>query len=350
MQTDEPVDSRKGEELDLVKLNVYLQGHAPHLGVVVAQKQFPGGYSNLTYLLMTDTGEFILRRPPFGAAIKSAHDMGREFKVLSLLKDHYQKIPTPLHYCEGVDAIGAPFYIMERLRGIILRPGDVKKIGLAPAEMKKLSEALVDNLVALHAINIYDTGLDQLGKPEGYIQRQVEGWTRRYETAQTDIIEKMDALGEWLMFNQPVDTAPTLLHNDYKYDNVVFREDFSEIIGVLDWEMATVGDPWMDLGASLAYWGEGRDGPLAKVFNISWLPGNMPRTEVVQRYMEKSGRAVDSPVFYYVFGLFKNAVIAQQIYSRWKQGHSTDARFGQLIHVIHDLARRGSEAIDKNAI
>lgn len=347
---DQPDETRKGEEINLIQLNDYLIKNSS-IGAVREQKQFPGGYSNLTYLLIADIGEFILRRPPFGAAIKSAHDMGREFKVLSLLRDHYGKIPKPFLYCDNLEIIGTPFYIMERIKGVILRPSAATDLKIAPAEMRKISTALVDNLVALHAIDIHTTGLEQLGKPEGYIQRQVEGWTKRYSAAETDKIEGMETLSAWLTQHQPMDAPPTLLHNDYKYDNLVLRENnLSEIVGVLDWEMCTVGDPWMDLGASLAYWAEDGEGDLAKVFNSSWLPGNLTRKEVVEHYIWKSGRSVSSPAFYYVFGLFKNAVIAQQIYARWKQGHSKDPRFGSLIHVIRDLARRGEKAVETNSI
>jgi aminoglycoside phosphotransferase (APT) family kinase protein len=350
MNIDQPRETRKGEEIDLAKLNDYLSQKSA-LSKVVGQQQFPGGYSNLTYLLSTDQGEFILRRPPFGAAIKSAHDMGREFKVLSLLKKHYTKIPNPIIYCEDPEVIGAPFYIMERIKGVILRPSLVKEMNFTSTEMRRLSESLVDNLVELHHIDIHSTGLDQLGKPEGYISRQVEGWTKRYLAAQTEVIPAMDGLITWLADHQPTDGPPSLIHNDYKYDNIVFKADnLPEIIGVLDWEMCTVGDPWMDLGASLAYWAEFGDGDLARVFNISWLPGNLTRKEVVERYMEKSGRHVASPVFYYVFGIFKNAVIGQQIYARWKQGHSKDPRFGELIHVIRDSAKRGALAVETNEI
>jgi len=346
MQLDQPRDTRKGEEIDLASLNKFLTGF-PEIGQVHSQKQFPGGYSNLTYLLETDQGEFILRRPPFGAAIKSAHDMGREFKVLSLLRPHYSKVPKPLVYCDDPEVISAPFYIMERLKGVILRPAMVKQMNFSPPEMRALSESLVDNLVALHALDIKATGLEQLGKPEGYIGRQVEGWTKRYRAAQTDEIAELDHVAEWLVTNQPADGPPAFIHNDYKYDNIVFRDGhFTEIIGVLDWEMSTVGDPWMDLGASLAYWCEPGDGNLAKIFNICWLPGNLTRKEVVERYMAKSGRSVKSPVFYFVFGLFKNAVIAQQIYARWKQGHTKDPRFGELIHIIRDSGRRAVGAVE----
>ncbi len=346
---DQPLEVRKGEELDLVRLNRYLSGF-PEIREARDQMQFPGGYSNLTYLLKTRTGEFILRRPPVGAAIKSAHDMGREFRVLSLLRPHYPKVPRPILFCDDPEVIGAPFYIMERLTGVILRPSSLKELKYSPAEMRALSEALVDNLVALHSLNISSTNLSQLGKPEGYISRQVEGWTKRYRAAQTDSIKDLDELSSWLVAHQPRDGTPAFIHNDYKYDNIVFRDMSPEIVGVLDWEMATVGDPWMDVGASLAYWCEAGDGELSRVFNISWLPGNLTRRQVIERYMEKSNRSAENLLFYYVFGLFKNAVIAQQIYARWKLGHSKDSRFGELIHVIRDLGRRGHETIEHDRI
>jgi aminoglycoside phosphotransferase (APT) family kinase protein len=348
---DAPSTVRQGEEVNLESLNKYLALHGQELGLISSQEQFPGGYSNLTYLLKSDKGEFILRRPPFGAAIKSAHDMGREFKVLSLLRDHYPKVPAPLVYCDNPEVIGAPFYIMERIRGVILRPGHSQSITLTPLEMRAVSESLVNNLAAMHAIDINSTGLVQLGKPDGYISRQVEGWSKRYSVAQTEPIRSMEELTTWLSKSSPVEGEATLLHNDYKYDNLVLDAgDLTNIKGVLDWEMATVGDPWMDVGASLAYWAEKKDGELARVFNISWLPGNLTRKEFVDRYVAMSRKPARDPLFYYVFGLFKNAVIAQQIYSRWKQGHSKDPRFGQLIHVIKDLGRRGMVAIEKDSI
>ena len=349
--TDQPASVRTGEEIDLQKLNEYLLKNSSLIGPVKEQKQFPGGYSNLTYLLRSEAKDYILRKPPLGAAIKSAHDMSREFKVLSLLHDHYSKIPRPIIICEDANIIGAPFYLMERIIGVILRPSSVKDIHLPPDHMRKISESVVDNLVALHSLDIRKTGLVELGKPEGYVQRQVEGWSKRYLAAQTDHIDEMEMLSQWLLQHQPKEASPTVLHNDYKYDNLILNENnLSEIIGVLDWEMATVGDPGMDLGASLAYWAEEGDADLAKVFNVSWLPGNLTRKGVMERYSEKSGRVIHNPVFYYVFGLFKNAVIAQQIYARWKQGHSNDPRFAQLIQVIRHLAFRGARAVEGDSI
>ncbi len=348
---DQPGSVQQGEEINLTALNDYLIKSSAPVGSIVEYRQFPGGYSNLTYLLSTATADYILRRPPAGAAIKSAHDMGREFKVLSLLTKYYSKIPVPILHCESPDIIGAPFYIMERLHGVILRPSFAKEIHIAADEMRRISESVVDNLAALHSLDIHRSGLIQLGKPDGYIKRQVEGWTRRYADAQTDSIAEMEELDAWLHQHQPEDSQPTLLHNDYKYDNIVLHKNcLPEIVGVLDWEMATVGDPGMDLGATLAYWAERNDSDLTKVFNISWLPGNLTRKEVLNRYSEKTGRIIDQAVFFYVFGLYKNAVIAQQIYTRWKQGHSIDPRFGQLIHVIREIARQATKSVEVNSL
>lgn len=350
-ENDKPGNARPHETPDWETLNRYLEKYCPQVGAISNIEQFPGGYSNLTFCLNSSKGEFVLRRPPIGANIKSAHDMGREFSVISQLKVHYSKVPNPIHFCDDERIIGAPFYIMERLHGVILRAHNAPKMGIPAKVMRKSSEALVDNLVALHALDIHHSGLDQLGKPEGYVQRQVEGWTKRYYAAETDKLESMDAIANWLKVNLPSEQKPAFLHNDYKYDNVVLDPtDLSVIRGVLDWEMATVGDPLMDLGASLAYWSEAGDDPILQSFNLTSLPGNLSRKEVINRYAEKSGRNVYSIHFYYLFGLFKNAVIAQQIYARWKQGHSADARFGSLLHVIKALAKKGTLSLERQTI
>jgi aminoglycoside phosphotransferase (APT) family kinase protein len=333
--------SSKTENIILPELNNYLLQRVPEIGEVKSITRFTGGYSNLTYCLQTEKGEFVLRMPPPGANIKSAHDMGREFRVLSLLKPHYTKVPSPIIYCESVDVIGSPFYVMEKLNGIILRAHNAPKMNILPETMHKLSASVIDNLVALHALDIKTTGLEQLGKPGGYVQRQVEGWVKRYYTAETDKIASIDAVAEWIQKNQPREQPPAFLHNDYKYDNLLLDEDdYTRITGVLDWEMSTVGDPLMDLGATLAYWFEEGEGDVFKQYNLSWLPGSFTRKEIIQRYAEKSGRDLSDINFYYVFGLFKNAAIAQQIYHRWKQGHSNDARFGALLTMIKLLGER----------
>ncbi len=333
----------KEDELNIAILNHYLQQYAPQIGEVKNITRFTHGYSNLTYCLETANKEFVLRMPPPGANIKSAHDMGREFRVLSLLKPHYTKVPAPILYCESTDIIGTSFYVMEKLNGTILRAHSAPKMNISAETFRKLSASLIDNLVALHALDIKITGLEQLGKPEGYVQRQVDGWVKRYYTAETDKIPSIDTVADWIQKNQPREQSPAFLHNDYKYDNLLLDpNDLTQIVGVLDWEMSTVGDPLMDLGATLAYWFEEGEGDVFKLYNLSWLPGNFTRKEIIDRYAEKSGRDLSDITFYYVFGLFKNAVIAQQIYHRWKQGHSTDARFGGLLPMIKLLGEKAA--------
>ena len=350
---DQAANIRQGEELDQGKLSEYLHQHGEGFEEIEAIRQFPGGYSNLTYLLQTAQGEFVLRRPPFGANIKTAHDMGREFRVLSALEGIYDKIPRPILYCGDEAVIGAPFYIMERVKGVILRGGMQKKISLEPELMRAISEAAVDNLAALHRIDIIASGLIEIGKPEGYTGRQVDGWIKRYYKAETDTIQSMNELAEWMKKNQPNDGQAGLIHNDYKYDNLVLQADrLSHIHAVLDWEMATVGDPLMDLGTSLAYWTEAREAqlmPLAAA-NLSWLPGNLTRVEVVERYAAQSGREVYNPLFYYIYGAFKIGVIVQQIYARYQKGHTRDERFANLIEAVRFFGQLGRRALDKGRI
>jgi aminoglycoside phosphotransferase (APT) family kinase protein len=246
--------------------------------------------------------------------------------------------------------MGAHFYLMERVEGIILRAGHAKTVALEPQIWRSLGEKLVDNLATLHQLDIEKTVLQSLGKPEGYVDRQVEGWIGRYEKSQTDDIEAMQIAAEWMRQNKPQPQAPAFLHNDYKFDNVVFNQDLTEILAVLDWEMSTVGDPLMDLGACLAYWSEASDGVFAKNFNLTWLEGNLSRQELVARYAHQTGRDVSDIVFYYVFGLYKNAVIAQQIYARWKAGATQDPRFGALIFGVKEFAEMAQKAIQTGNI
>lgn len=346
MDVDQPQPIYFGETIDLPKLRAFLQRRAPDIGKIWSVSQFNGGFSNLTYCLHTVGKDYVLRRPPPGVAIQSAHDMAREYRVLTLLQGHYRPVPTPILYCEKTDVIGAPFYLMERLPGVILRPANTPLMDLAPDLLRSVAASLIDNLVALHALDIEATGLAQLGRPEGYVERQVEGWIKRYRLAETDSIAAMNRVAEWIVGHPPVSQEPTLLHNDYKFDNVLLDpDDLTRVRGVLDWEMATVGDPLMDVGAMLAYWMEAGDGETARHYNVTWLPGQPTRQEVADRYARQSGRYLSGIMFYYVFGLFKNAVIAQQIYARWKQGHSQDPRFGRLLPLVVELAEKAERAL-----
>jgi aminoglycoside phosphotransferase (APT) family kinase protein len=348
---DNAVNVREGEMPDLQKLREYLLLHMPTDKGELVIHQFPGGYSNLTFLLTIGEKEYVLRKPPNGANIKSAHDMGREFRVLNALKPVYKPVPEPVLFCEDEAIIGLPFYIMERVRGIILRNKPPKGIELTAEMMKQLSVSTINNLADLHSIDLYTTGLINMGKPEGYTERQVDGWIRRYYNAETDVVEDMNATAEWMKRNIPADDEPAFIHNDYKYDNLVLDpDDLQQIIAVLDWEMATVGNPLMDLGTTLAYWAEASDNQALKPFNLTWLPGNLNREEVVRQYA--AARNIDLPemLFYYVFGSFKIAVIVQQIYARYKKGFTKDERFAGLIYVVRACAENAQKAIRFNRI
>tara|TARA_R110002073_G_scaffold279026_1_gene443210 strand:+ start:500217 stop:501287 length:1071 start_codon:yes stop_codon:yes gene_type:complete len=347
---DSATTIRKGEELDSEKLTAYLKETIPDFSDKISIQQFPGGFSNLTYLITAGVDEYVLRKPPFGANIKSAHDMGREYKVLRLLEPVYDKIPQPISFCEDVSVVGAPFYLMERVKGVILRNTIPSGLHLKPSHFNELSTHTIENLVALHTIELEQSGLISLGKPEGYVQRQVEGWTARYFKAETDEIASMNLVAEWMRDQHPVNQSVALIHNDYKYDNLVLDPDSLAIKAVLDWEMTTVGDPLMDLGTSLAYWVEGNDHPALKAYNLTWIEGNLTRQEVVEKYASLRNIQVNDVLFYYVFGCFKLGVIAQQIYARYKKGFTKDERFGMLIHLVKACGKNAENAIKFNRI
>ena len=350
---DRPAPVRPGEELDSERLAGYLRETIPELEGELVIEQVPQGYSNLTYLLRFENRQLVLRRPPFGVRIKSAHDMGREFKILSQLTAVYPKIPQPLLYNDDESLLGAPFYVMTRLDGVILRAQMPEEMTPDPALMEQISAAFVDNLVDLHAVDYLKARLGDLGRPEGYVGRQINGWSKRYQNARSDDIREMEEVMAWLANNKPPESGAALIHNDYKYDNLVLDPaDWSRIVGVLDWEMATIGDPLMDLGSSLGYWVEAGDPAEIRALRLSPtdLPGNPSRSELVERYARQSGRDVDNIVFYYVYGLFKLAVIVQQIYSRFLQGHTTDPRFAGLIYAVRACGRMAVAAIEKGRI
>jgi aminoglycoside phosphotransferase (APT) family kinase protein len=341
---------REGEGLDGARLSEYLRGRLPGFGGELEIEQFPAGFSNLTYLLRAGGREFVLRRPPVGAKVKTAHDMAREFRILSHLRPVFPKVPRPVLFCEDESVVGVPFYLMERVRGVILRARAPEGLSLTPEVMRGLSEAFVENLAEIHAVDYEAAGLGDLGRPEGYVRRQVEGWTKRYFNARTDDVPSIERLASWLDEHAPPDSERgALIHNDYKYDNVVLAPgDLSNILAVLDWEMATVGDPSMDFGTTLGYWVDADDPEEWRRFGfgLTTLPGSFSRREVLEYYERRTGRPLRDPVFYYAYGLLKIAVIVQQIYYRYRQGLTKDARFaglGLLVGACGDLARRAVE-------
>ncbi len=335
---------RAGEELPLEPLTLWLLEKLPELRAPFTVEQFAKGYSNLTYLVIDSAGrELVLRRPPRGSKVKSAHDMGREVRVLSALaplSSQFGKAPRPLAQCDDESVIGVPFYVMDRLRGTILR-GPTPPVPIPPEEKRAIDSALVDTLVALHALDVRAPALAALGKPEGYVERQVSGWTRRYADAKTDDVPEIEEAARWLAAHLPRESGAALIHNDFKFDNVVLSsQNLTQVLGVLDWEMATVGDPLLDLGTALAYWVEegDRDELRTFAFGPTYLPGSFTRREFAQAYALKSGRDVGDLSFYLSFALFKNAVVAQQIYARYKAGLTQDERFAMLGYWVKLLA------------
>jgi aminoglycoside phosphotransferase (APT) family kinase protein len=351
---DAPRPIRAGEELDLTRLAPWLRvtlGAAPDAPVAV--EQFPGGHSNLTYLVRAGDREAVLRRPPFGSTVKSAHDMGREANILARLAPVWPKAPRPIAFCEDETVIGAKFYLMERIRGLVLRRETPAWLGDDEPAARRLGEALIDGLIELHAVDWKRAGLGEIGRPDGYVERQVGGWSKRYRDALTDDIAEMDEVAAWLAGHLPSSPAPTIVHNDYKLDNVVLDPaEPTRILGVLDWEMATIGDPLMDLGTALCYWVEADDPAELRELRSgpTDLPGSPRRGALAERYAAATGRPVDALVFYYVFGLFKTAVVLQQIYFRWVKGLTRDPRFATLGAGVRALARQARRTLDGRII
>jgi aminoglycoside phosphotransferase (APT) family kinase protein len=347
---DEPRPVRPGEQLDLARLEPFLRARFPDAGGPLAVEQFPHGHSNLTYLLRLGPRELVLRRPPFGNRVKSAHDMGREYRVLAKLCRVYPPAPEPYAYCDDEGVLGAPFYVMERRRGVVLRRQLPPGLSLDPPAARRLGEALLDNLARLHGLDYEAAGLGDLGKPQGYVERQVAGWTKRYRDAQTDDVPAVERLAQWLADRRPAEGGAALIHNDYKYDNLLLgADDLTRVVAVLDWEMATLGDPLTDLGTSLSYWIEAGDSPEFQplAFGPTALPGSPTRRELAQRYAEQTGRGVGGVLWYYAFGLFKTAVIVQQIYARYVRGHTQDERFARMnvqVALLGEMAVRAVEA------
>jgi aminoglycoside phosphotransferase (APT) family kinase protein len=274
--------------------------------------------------------------------------MGREYRVLSGLSLVFSPAPRPLIYCEDESVLGAPFYVMERRRGLILRRQWPPELPRDPELLCQMCGSLIDTLADLHAVNLREAGLSDFGRPDGYVGRQVEGWTKRYRAAQTDPIPEMEAAAAWLAAELPAESGASLIHNDFKFDNVAFDPQFPQRVStVFDWEMATIGDPLMDLGTSLGYWVEASEieRMAASFVGPTWLPGALSRKELVERYAQRRGLASCDMRYYYVFGLFKIAVIVQQIYVRFVRGFTSDARFAKLDSCVRQLARQAACAM-----
>jgi len=334
---------RDEDSFDAAAVDAWLRPHASDLTGAPEIRQFSGGASNLTYLLRYPERDLILRRPPPGTKAASAHDMAREYRVQDSLKPAFPYVPTMVVLCQDPAVIGSDFYVMERIPGTILRKEIPRDLALDPASLRQLCESVIDRLVDLHQVDPNAAGLADLGKGPGYVARQVEGWSRRYRAAKTWNVPPFERVMSWLDENQPDDVATCVIHNDFRLDNVVLApDDPQRIVGVLDWEMATVGDPLMDLGGSLAYWVQADDDRLMHLLRRqpTHVPGMLTRQEVVDRYAARSGRQVDDWPFYEVFGLFRLATIAQQIYFRYHHKQTRNPAFRHFWLGVRYLDRR----------
>ncbi len=349
----ETIPIRADEDFDHDRLAAYLRGRLPGSEQSLDIVQFGGGHANLTYLLRYAAQEYVLRRPPIGAVAATAHDMGREYRVLSVLHRAYALAPRAFLFCDDPSIIGAPFFVMERRRGTVVRrviPGEFGG-GTDPAVNRSISEVLIDALADLHDVDYRAIGLESLGKPEGFLRRQIDGWATRYERAQTRPLSIVDDLVAWLRTQQPASPPATLLHNDWRLDNIMLdAANPGRVEAVFDWDMCTLGDPLCDLGTLLASWmepGEGLGDATAGTMPSN-VPGFLTRREAVARYGTRRSVDVSTVPYYYVFGLFKIGVVLQQIYHRYHIGQTKDARFAgfdQIAELLFALAQSRTDPL-----
>jgi aminoglycoside phosphotransferase (APT) family kinase protein len=339
---------RAGEELDRTRLLKWLRDRLPackieglDLSATPELTQFPGGHSNLTYLLQFGRAGLVIRRPPIGPVAPTAHDMAREFRWLSAMHGVFPLAPRPYLLCEDTGVIGAVFYAMERRSGVVVRSEEPAALAGQPERRRAVSEAMIDTLADLHAVNIVEHGLTGLGKPAGFLERQVRGWNDRWVRSATTPLPLMDRLAAWLLANLPPEPGvPSVVHGDFKLDNVMLHEtDLGRIVAVFDWEMSALGDPLVDLGILLAYWSptsppEQRDA----LTTVTHRPGYLTPAELIDRYAARSGRDVSAVLYYQIFALFKIAVVIQQIYYRWTTGQTRDPRFSNFDARVAHLA------------
>ena len=351
---DDTIEVRAGEQLDWSRIEDYLRVHIPAIGEgTIAVRQFPSGASNLTYLVRIGDWEAVLRRPPFGPIPPKAHDMQRESNLLRRIHPVFALAPEIYLFCADPDVMDVPFYIMERRRGIVLDDSFPPGITPTPELCQRISTAVVDTLVHIHAIDWQAAGLSEFGHPTGFLERQVRNWIERYIRARTDEIPQVEPLMHWLIEHTPVSAAPTLIHNDFKLNNILMNaQDLTQPVAVLDWEMATLGDPLFDLAITLAYWVQSDDPEELQslIPAVTTSAGFINRTQFMERYSVQSGRDLSSMHFYMTFAYFKLAVILQQIYTRWKRGQTQDARFAIFISHVRILINYAAKLAEKEKV
>ncbi len=339
---------RPGEELDTARLSGYLSGKLAGARDGIRVEQFPGGHSNLTYLVEAGGVEYVLRRAPLGPVAPKAHDMAREYRILHAVSPHFRPAPKPFLLCEDPAVIGAVFFIMERRRGVVLRT-EIPEPWASDARLPELvSKAFLDCLVEMHSVDIGRHGLDSLGKPPGFVERQVRGWTERWYRAKTEDLPEMDRVIAYLTGHLPPDGPPTIVHNDFKLDNLMLDPaNPARVEAVLDWEMTTVGDPMVDLGLTLCYWDppdkEVREGPVPC---LTQGPGWLTKQELANEYARRTGRDMSALAYHEILGVFKLAVIVQQIYHRWWKGQTRDERFSRFHLRVKSLVEAAAARLE----
>ena len=331
---------REEDAFDIAKVHTWLSSYINESSLPDVS-QFRSGASNLTYLLKYPDRELVLRRPPVGTKAVSAHDMKREFLIQSRLKPVYDLVPTVIALCEDHSILGSDFYVMDRIQGEIFRR-DVPET-LTKEDISVMAHSLVSGLSQLHSVD--GSVLAELNKGPGYVTRQVEGWSKRYRNALTDDVPDGEDVMNWLLSNKPDDVGSCIIHGDWRIDNMVLDLTQKKLVGVLDWELATVGDPLMDLGSALAYWIDKDDEPMFASLRRqpSHLDGMPTRKEFIAKYLQLSGRKCDDFTFYEVFGLFRLTVIIQQIWARYKAGQTTNPAFkgfGMGVNILINRAQR----------
>ena len=352
------------DEVDVDRLRTWLMTNAPSLHVAtdtaIDASRMGGGYSNLTFDVTLGSGaraqHVILRRPPVGVrAERGAHDMRREFRVLSVVHASAVAVPEPIVLCDDEAVIGGQFFLMSKVNGVAVRTLSDAPALRDPTVMRRMSEACIDLLARLHELPVESTPLYDAERASGYGARQVQNWHARWNAARPADVPNDDAacVFAWLTAHLPAALPPALLHNDWKFDNLlVDAGDPSVIHGVLDWEMATVGDPRFDLATALGYWVQADDPPMLQqlALGVTNLPGCLTRREVVERYAAARGIAVDEPVYWWVFGLAKVAVIVVQLYARYAAGKTSDKRFAMLGKMAALLTHTARTALERNTL
>ncbi len=342
-RASELIDVRPDERLDPGRLEPWLRAHLPAAPEALTISQFGGGHANLTYLVRFGHREYVLRRPPLGPVAPTAHDMRREHRVLARLGACYPLAPTSYALCDDPAVIGADFHVMERRRGFVIRRQLPPDVTGDPVLARRLGEMLVDSLAALHRVEPRAVGLDGLGRPDGYVTRQLAGWTARWAATGREL-PAVDRIAAWLRAGLPPQHAAALVHNDYQIENIlVDAADPATGVAVLDWDMCTRGDPLMDLGYLLNCWTDPGDDPSWR--GLSPTPGSAPglptRRELVERYARSTRFDVERAHWYHVFGVFKLAVVLEQIHVRFRRGQTRDARFATLGERVEGLAAKG---------